>query len=108
MIVKHIQRFVDSSIGSIFAVKADPKTQMWMGTYPSNPSYVLSTGEPLADHLKRNPQLIGKTALDRWGCDIPFLPKVSVLIKYALAWNIAQLDQDPFILQSPRAPNPSR
>lgn len=70
--------------------RTDSKAQMWMGTYPSNPSYIVSTGEPLADYLKRNPQVVGKSVLDRWGGDIPFLPKVSVLIKYALAWIIAQ------------------
>ena len=47
-----------------------------MGTYPSNPSYVLSTGEPLADFLKKNPQLIGKSAQDKWGTELPFLPKI--------------------------------
>ncbi|KAJ5266466.1 hypothetical protein N7478_009274 [Penicillium angulare] len=49
---------------------------MWMGTYPSNPSYLLSTGQPLADYLVKNPQLVGKSVLDRWGAEIPFLPKI--------------------------------
>ena len=31
---------------------------MWMGTYPTNPSYVLSTGELLSDYIKKNPQLV--------------------------------------------------
>jgi hypothetical protein len=48
---------------------------MWIGTYPSNPSYLLSTGEPLAEHLKKNPELIGKSVLSRYGTEIPFLPK---------------------------------
>lgn len=50
---------------------------MWMGTYPTNPSYLLSTGEPLADYIKKNPELIGKYALDRFGPEIPYLPKVN-------------------------------
>jgi mannose-6-phosphate isomerase len=49
---------------------------MWMGTYPSNPSYLLSTGEQLGDYLKKNSQFVGKSVLDRWGPEIPFLPKV--------------------------------
>jgi mannose-6-phosphate isomerase len=49
---------------------------MWMGTYPTNPSKILATGELLADYIKTNPQLIGKAALDRFGPEIPFLPKV--------------------------------
>lgn len=48
---------------------------MWMGTYPTNPSYLLS-GELLSDYLKKNPQLVGKSVLDRFGADIPFLPKI--------------------------------
>lgn len=50
---------------------------MWLGTYPTNPSHVLSTGELLADYLKKNPQLVGKAVMDRWGPEIPYLPKVS-------------------------------
>lgn len=47
-----------------------------MGTYPTNPSYVLSTGELLSDYIKKNPQLVGKSVLDRFGPEIPYLPKV--------------------------------
>lgn len=50
--------------------------QMWMGTYPTNPSYLLSTGEHLGEYLKKTPQLVGKSILHRWGPEIPFLPKV--------------------------------
>ncbi|KAL1961104.1 hypothetical protein VTO42DRAFT_3049 [Malbranchea cinnamomea] len=53
-----------------------PYSEMWMGTYPSNPSYLLSSGEPLAEYLKKNPHVIGKSVLDRWGPEIPFLPKI--------------------------------
>ncbi|CEJ55507.1 hypothetical protein PMG11_01760 [Penicillium brasilianum] len=51
-------------------------SEMWMGTYPSNPSYLLSTGEQLGDYIKKNPQLVGKSVLDRYGPEIPFLPKI--------------------------------
>lgn len=47
-----------------------------MGTYLSNPNYLLSSGEQLGDYLKKNPQLVGKSVLDRFGPEIPFLPKV--------------------------------
>lgn len=49
---------------------------MWTGTYPSNPNYLLSTDEQLGDYLKKNPQLVGKSVLDRYGPEVPFLPKV--------------------------------
>lgn len=51
-------------------------SEMWMGTYPSNPSYVLSSGEPLADYLKKNPDALGSSAQSKWGTEIPFLPKI--------------------------------
>ncbi|KFY44699.1 hypothetical protein V494_01366 [Pseudogymnoascus sp. VKM F-4513 (FW-928)] len=51
-------------------------SEMWMGTYPKNPSYVISSGLPLADHLKQNPQVIGKVGVARWGAEIPFLSKI--------------------------------
>lgn len=48
-----------------------------MGTYPELPSYVLKTGENLQDVLNANKeQLIGKTVLDKFGADLPFLPKI--------------------------------
>lgn len=55
-----------------------------MGTYPSNPSYLLSTGQHLGEYLKKNPQLVGKSVMDRWGAEIPFLPKVCIKMITAL------------------------
>jgi mannose-6-phosphate isomerase len=49
---------------------------MWMGTYPSVPSYLVSTGETLEEHLKKNPELVGKKIVDQFGPGLPFLPKV--------------------------------
>jgi mannose-6-phosphate isomerase len=54
-----------------------PLLKMWMGTYPSVPSYVISTGESLQDFLKKRPDLIGESVVNRFGPDLPFLPKVS-------------------------------
>ncbi|PIG81664.1 mannose-6-phosphate isomerase [Aspergillus arachidicola] len=51
-------------------------SEMWMGTYPTVPSRILSTGELLSDYVKKNPQLVGKSALDKYGPEIPFLPKI--------------------------------
>ncbi|KAF7715763.1 Uncharacterized protein PECH_006208 [Penicillium ucsense] len=56
-------------------------SEMWMGTYPSNPSHLVSTGEPLANYIKKNPQLVGKSVLDRYGAEIPFLPKILSIAK---------------------------
>ncbi|KAE8382940.1 RmlC-like cupin domain-containing protein [Aspergillus bertholletiae] len=51
-------------------------SEMWMGTYPTVPSRILATGELLSDYLKNNPQLVGKSVLDKYGPEIPFLPKI--------------------------------
>ncbi|PSK40163.1 Mannose-6-phosphate isomerase [Elsinoe australis] len=61
--------------------KIDPNTtysEMWMGTYPDLPSYVLSTGQDLQDVIDRNSdQLVGQGVLKKFGhSKIPFLPKV--------------------------------
>lgn len=55
---------------------------MWMGTYPSVPSRIRSTGKLLSEHLKENPDLIGSSIRDRYGPDIPFLPKVNQELTY--------------------------
>lgn len=55
--------------------------EMWMGTYPTTPSLVLSSGEDLQKHLNANKEkLIGKAILEKFGTDLPFLPKVSTMI----------------------------
>ncbi|KAK1142865.1 hypothetical protein N8T08_007299 [Aspergillus melleus] len=51
-------------------------SEMWMGTYPTVPSRLLSTGELLSDYLKKNPELVGKATLETSGPEIPFLPKI--------------------------------
>ncbi|KAJ9260003.1 mannose-6-phosphate isomerase, class I [Paecilomyces variotii] len=58
-----------------------PYSEMWMGTYPSTPSYVLSSGEQLESYLKNHPELLGKNAVDKWGTDLPFLPKILSMCK---------------------------
>ncbi|EAU34425.1 conserved hypothetical protein [Aspergillus terreus NIH2624] len=59
---------------SVVQLKCDCK--MWMGTYPTVPSRVLSTGQLLGDYLKDNPQLVGERVLKKYGAEIPFLPKI--------------------------------
>ncbi|GAB7352887.1 hypothetical protein MBLNU459_g3482t1 [Dothideomycetes sp. NU459] len=57
--------------------------EMWMGTYPTLPSYVMSTGEDLQDVLDKHPeQLIGKNVMDKFGhTKLPYLPKVLSISK---------------------------
>lgn len=53
--------------------------EMWMGTYPDLPSYVLSSGKDLQEVLDANKEeLIGEGVIKKFGhSDLPFLPKVS-------------------------------
>ncbi|KAL4891009.1 RmlC-like cupin domain-containing protein [Aspergillus ambiguus] len=53
-----------------------PYSELWMGTYPTVPSRVLSTGELLGDYLQSNPQLVGERVTEKYGAEIPFLPKI--------------------------------
>jgi mannose-6-phosphate isomerase len=56
--------------------------EMWMGTYPTLPSYDARSSRPLQEILNENPELLmGKTVLDKFGVDLPFLPKVLSIAK---------------------------
>lgn len=53
-----------------------------MGTYPTTPSYVLSSGDLLQDVLDANKEaLIGSRVLSKHGADLPFLPKILSIAK---------------------------
>ncbi|KAK5042915.1 hypothetical protein LTR16_011608, partial [Cryomyces antarcticus] len=61
-------------------------SEMWLGTYPVLPSYVLSTGEDLQDVIDKNPdELIGKGVMNKFGhTKLPYLPKVLSISKALL------------------------
>lgn len=63
--------------------ESKPYSEMWMGTYPEMPSYVISTGEDLQKVLDRYPkQLIGEKVTYKFGNTLlPFLPKVLSIAK---------------------------
>lgn len=60
-----------------------PYAEMWMGTYPTLPSYVKNTGEDLQDVLDRHSkELIGENVINKFGhTKLPFLPKVLSIAK---------------------------
>jgi len=49
-----------------------------MGTHPSCPSTLVSSGQSLKDYLVANPELLGKKVVDHFGLDLPFLFKVTI------------------------------
>ncbi|KAF2460377.1 RmlC-like cupin domain-containing protein [Lineolata rhizophorae] len=62
-----------------FTVEEDtPYAEMWMGTYPSLPSYVLSTDEELQKVIDKDPTgLLGEPVQKKFGpANLPFLPKI--------------------------------
>ncbi|CAG8417361.1 unnamed protein product [Penicillium salamii] len=77
---------------------------MWMGTYPSVPSRVYSTGKLLSEHLKDNPELVGDLVCKRYGPDIPFLPKV---LSFAKALPL-QIHPDKELAERLHAKNPEK
>jgi len=82
--------------------------EMWMGTYPTTPSLALSSGENLQKHINANKEkLIGKPILNKFGADLPYLPKVDS--PNTMNWN-QQLTPVPDLVhrQSSAPPNPSR
>ena len=53
-----------------------------MGTYPTTPSHVLSSGEKLQDVIDASPEeLVGKNVLAKYGTNLPFLPKILSIAK---------------------------
>lgn len=59
--------------------------EMWMGTYPTTPSLVLSSGDDLQRHINTNKEkLIGRPILNKFGVDLPYLPKVLISSKHNL------------------------
>ncbi|KAG8924899.1 Mannose-6-phosphate isomerase [Tulasnella sp. 418] len=63
-----------------------PYAELWMGTHPSMPSKLASTGEGLKEFLQRDPErFIGKKVVQRFsgeeGPDLPFLFKVLAIRK---------------------------
>ncbi|KAF2730491.1 mannose-6-phosphate isomerase [Polyplosphaeria fusca] len=60
-----------------------PYAEMWMGTYPELPSYVLATGENLQDMLdKHSKELVGEAVINKFNhTKIPYLPKVLSIAK---------------------------
>jgi mannose-6-phosphate isomerase len=57
-------------------------SEMWFGTYPELPSYSIKTGQDLAELLQeQKDKLIGKKVYEKFGADLPFLPKILSIAK---------------------------
>ncbi|KAI8935034.1 hypothetical protein NX059_008698 [Plenodomus lindquistii] len=77
-------RLCEKTPGTDFKIDENKSyAEMWMGTYPDLPSYVLETGEDLQDVIDKNPdELIGKNAAQKFGhTKLPYLPKVLSIAK---------------------------
>jgi mannose-6-phosphate isomerase len=63
--------------------ESSPYSEMWMGTYPELPSYVLETGEDLQDVIDKHAQeLMGDKVIRQFNhTKIPYLPKVLSIAK---------------------------
>ena len=48
-----------------------------MGAHSNGPAEVAGKGTKLSDWIKAYPECLGKTVLDRFGPELPFLFKVS-------------------------------
>nr|QIA50420.1 mannose-6-phosphate isomerase [Semibalanus balanoides] len=53
-----------------------PYAELWMGTHGSGPSVLASSGQPLADYIRENPQVLGERVLAKFGVQLPYLFKV--------------------------------
>ena len=51
--------------------------ELWVGSYPTTPALVLASGEELQKYINANKEkLIGRPILEKFGVDLPYLPKV--------------------------------
>ncbi|KAI0314741.1 mannose-6-phosphate isomerase [Amylostereum chailletii] len=70
---------------NVAAVDDDaPYAELWMGTHPSSPSTVASTGAPLASTLAQHPALLGPAVASKFDTasgNLPFLFKVLAIDK---------------------------
>lgn len=53
-----------------------PYAELWMGTHPSGPSVVSSTGATLKEWIAQNDACLGSVLKGKYGTDLPFLFKV--------------------------------
>ncbi|KAF2658436.1 mannose-6-phosphate isomerase [Lophiostoma macrostomum CBS 122681] len=77
-------RLCSKTPGTDFKIDENsPYAEMWMGTYPELPSYVLETGEDLQDVLDKNSkELIGDGVIRKFNhTKLPYLPKVLSIAK---------------------------
>lgn len=76
-------RYAAATPGGKFKIDESKEyAEMWMGTYPTTPSLVLSSGQDLQEHLNANKErLIGKPVLNKFGADLPYLPKILSIAK---------------------------
>ena len=50
-----------------------PYAELWMGTHPSGPSVVSSTGATLKEWIAQNDACLGSVLKGKYGTDLPFL-----------------------------------
>lgn len=78
-----VGRLFSRNSGSKVGVE-EPYAELWMGTHPSGPSFVVEVapggeeqkGTALKNWIEENPFVLGEKVLDRWGGELPFLFKV--------------------------------
>lgn len=61
--------------------KEDPYAELWIGTHPSGPSVVSSTGKPLLNHLQHHAESLGEAERQAFGIDLSFLFKALSVAK---------------------------
>lgn len=64
--------------------KDTPYAELWMGCHPSVPSKIKQGDQLLQNIIDKNPSVLGKKVMDKFGNQLPFLFKV-LSIKKALS-----------------------
>uniref|UniRef100_A0A2P2JTQ6 mannose-6-phosphate isomerase n=1 Tax=Rhizophora mucronata TaxID=61149 RepID=A0A2P2JTQ6_RHIMU len=93
------KRGAESRVARLYALNSGssieedkPYAEFWIGTHESGPSLLLENGVDngasigsrnlsLKEWTAKNPNVLGRKVLDKWGCDLPFLFKVLSVAK---------------------------
>jgi len=67
--------FIQTMLGR--EITGEPAAELWIGTHPTAPSQVATSGRSLAEVIATDPEgLLGRDVVRRFGPDLPFLLKV--------------------------------
>lgn len=57
-------------------IEDKPYAELWMGTHPSGPNFIIGEEKTLSEWIEENPKCLGEKVVKKFGNQLPFLFKV--------------------------------